>query len=101
MMDWLQSEEGRAAIAGALGGVVRWLSPPRADWLTGMTTVVVGAICAVYLSPLVVYWLTSNPSPQMLSAAGFVTGVAGISVSSFILSLWQAWRAHLTRGLGK
>ena len=97
MADWpglFNAGDERAAIAGVLGGLVRWMSL-REHWKDGLISIAVGAICAVYVTPLVVPWLSpgaSDPSVQIVSLASFVTGIGGIGVVGFIVDLWRTWR---------
>ena len=44
---WLWTEPGKAALAGALGGIVRWVTL-REHWRDGVLSLLVGSICAVY-----------------------------------------------------
>lgn len=92
--DWIANDSSRALLAGVLGGVVRWLSL-REHWKDGIVSIVVGGICAVYISPLIVPWLApaaGAPSIQMMSLAAFITGIGGIGVVGFVIDLWRAWR---------
>ena len=52
LINWLWTEPGKAALAGALGGIVRWVTL-REHWRDGVLSLLVGSICAVYLGPLV------------------------------------------------
>lgn len=92
-LDWLFGDGGKAALAGSLGGVVRWLSL-RETWQDGLISITVGGICAVYLSPLVVLWLVPQPATNtaFASLAAFVTGIGGIGVVGFVMDMWKAWR---------
>lgn len=97
---WLFSPMAKLAIAGALGGVVRWLTlkqPP----LDGLVSVIVGAICAVYLGPAIqpllrpVVDFAGVDAEAMQGLGGFLVGIGGILVSGFILDLWQLRRKLL------
>lgn len=99
---WLLGEKGQIALAGALGGVVRWLSL-REDWKSGIVSITVGAICAVYLAPLAI------PSFEPLIGklvvdhvsragfSGFLIGIGGIAVSGFVIDLWRARARQVQR----
>ena len=94
---WIISEKGQLAVAGALGGMVRWLSL-REDWKSGTTSLVVGAICAVYLGPLaipviepIVGKIVIDPASRA-GLSGFIIGVGGIAVAGFIIDIWKARR---------
>ncbi|MGV8987831.1 MAG: hypothetical protein ACOH2H_16275 [Cypionkella sp.] len=93
MSDWFQSlppDAGKTALAGGLGGLVRWITL-REDWRDGLATIVVGVICALYLAPLVQPILQpilerAAPGGDTASFSGFIMGMGGISVSGFILT---------------
>ena len=89
--DWLFGEAGGAALAGALGGVVRWLSL-RESWKDGVISITVGAICAVYVSPLVIQWLGIADNPRTPQLAAFIVGIGGIGVVGLIIDMWRGWR---------
>ena len=100
---WLFSPLGKLAIAGALGGVVRWLTlkqPP----LDGLVSVVVGCICAVYVGPAIIPIMRpvidfAGVDPEAAQGlGGFLVGIGGILVSGFILDLWQLRRKLLKNG---
>jgi hypothetical protein len=97
---WLFSPAAKLALAGALGGVVRWLTlkqPP----LDGLISVIVGAICAVYLGPSImpilrpVIDLTGVDAESAIGLGGFLIGIGGILVSGFFIDLWQLRRRLL------
>lgn len=96
-LTWLRSDWPQAAIAGALGGVVRWMTL-REHWTDGLISVVVGAICAVYLSPLaypIIDVVLRNIVADMAARASisaFMVGIGGIGVVGFVMDLWRAQR---------
>jgi hypothetical protein len=98
---WLIGEKGQLAVAGALGGVVRWLSL-REDWKDGLVSITVGAICAVYLSPLAIPLFDSVLGKIVVDAAarhsfsGFLIGIGGIAVSGLVLDIWKARRTQVS-----
>ena len=95
---WLASEKAQAVLAGALGGVVRWLTI-REDWRSGLISITVGAICALYLSPLAIPAIEPILGKIVLDPAaragfsGFVMGIGGIAVAGFFIDVWNARRA--------
>ncbi len=99
-MDWSHWTDARLILAGALGGVVNWLTR-KAGWRDGLGQIVVGAICGLYLSPLAIPAMGSVlgnivATPEELSRlSGFLIGVGGVSVSGFVLDLWNRRRAAL------
>jgi len=94
---WLISDKGQLALAGALGGVVRWLSL-REDWRSGLTSLTVGAICAVYLGPVAIPFIEPIVGKIVVDAAsraglsGFIIGIGGIAVAGFVIDIWKARR---------
>jgi hypothetical protein len=96
-------EIARLALAGALGGVVRWLTL-RDGWVDGMASVIVGAICAVYLGPLVIPALTPVLGGLVVeeagrsSLSGFLIGAGGTTFSGFLIDAWRVRRRKLNDG---
>lgn len=102
LIAWLFSPEGKAAIAGAAGGIVRWVTL-REHWKDGTLSLLVGAICAIYLGPLVAPLLEpviGKIAPQSDGAgfSPFVVGLGGISLSGFLIDLIRARRTDIKRG---
>ena len=99
---WLFSEDGRAAISGAAGGIVRWVTL-REHWKDGILSLLVGTICAIYLGPLVAPMLEpviGKIAPQSDGGgfSSFVVGLGGISLSGFLIDLIRARRTEIKRG---
>lgn len=97
---WLFSPMAKLAIAGALGGVVRWLTlkqPP----LDGLISVIVGAICALYVGPAIqpllrpVVDFAGVDADAIQGLGGFLVGIGGILVSGFLIDIWQLRRKML------
>lgn len=92
--DWLFSDAGKAAVAGALGGLVRWITlreKPR----EGLGALIVGAICALYLGPIVEPILEPAigriaPDNDSAGFASFVVGLGGISLAGFVIDVIKA-----------
>lgn len=103
MNGWLPDGADKALIAGALGGLVRWITL-REHWRDGAISIVVGALCSLYLAPLgepfialLLRWLGLAPvldlaPDQQAGFAGFVVGVGGIGIVGFILDFIKAKR---------
>jgi membrane associated rhomboid family serine protease len=101
LIGWLFTPEGKAAIAGAAGGIVRWVTL-REHWKDGLLSLLVGAICAIYLGPLVaplIEPVVGKIAPESDGAgfSSFVVGLGGISLSGFLIDLIRARRAE-TKG---
>jgi hypothetical protein len=99
LIQWLASDAGRAAIAGAAGGLVRWVTL-RDDWREGLTGLLVGSICAIYLGPLAEPLLDPvigkiAPGDSAAGFASFVIGLGGISIAGFILDIIKARRSKV------
>ena len=100
-MEWSYWADARLALAGALGGCVSWLTR-KGSFSDGMVQIVVGAICALYLSPLAIPALTPalgaiiGTPAELARLSAFVIGVGGVSVSGFVLDVWHWRRRRLT-----
>ncbi len=99
---WLFSDAGKAAIAGAAGGLVRWVTL-RDDWREGLTGLLVGSLCAIYLGPLAEPLLDPvigkiAPGDGAAGFASFVIGLGGISIAGFILDIIKARRSKVLGG---
>lgn len=93
VLGWLVSDPGKAVLAGAAGGIVRWLTL-REKWTDGIVSIVVGALCALYLGPIVEPLLTPiigkiAPQGDAAGFSSFFIGVGGISASGFVLDVWR------------
>ena len=91
---WLSTDAGRAALAGALGGVVRWLTL-RERPKEAAASLFVGAACAVFLGPLVEPIMEPimgklAPTGDATGFASFVVGLGGISIASFVIQIFRA-----------
>lgn len=88
----LSSGAFKTALSGGLGGLVRWIALKEAFW-TGVGSVVIGAISAVYVGPLIVPLITAYLSNIIIDPvsqanfAGFVVGLTGIVVVGFVVDL--------------
>lgn len=101
--EWLTSDKGQLAAAGAAGGLVRWLTLQE-KLRNGLVSVAVGCLCSLYLGPAgtpmiepVVGKLATDPNSAM-GVSGFLIGVGGMAVAGFVLDLWQMRRKQLTEG---
>lgn len=88
---WLGTEPGKAALAGAAGGMMRWITL-RSDWREGAAALVGGTICGVYLGPLALSILQPFLSPllpftSLTALAGFAAGAGGIGLTGFIIDV--------------
>ena len=95
-LNWWHSDAGAMAMAGAAGGLVRWLTL-RESWKEGLLSLVVGTICALYLGPLVEPMLAPfvgriAPGQDALGFSSFVVGLGGIGFAGFVIEAMRAWR---------
>lgn len=100
-IDWLFSDPGKAAVAGALGGIVRWITL-RHNWREGSVTLVVGAICAIYLGPLIVPIIEPivgaiSPNSDADGLSAFLVGIAGISLSGMMIDIFDRRRRDVNK----
>lgn len=86
----------KLAFAGALGGLVRWITL-RNNWKEGVGSILVGAICAMYLGPIVTPILEPVFGPISPDGTGagftsFVVGLGGLSISGLIIDVINSRR---------
>lgn len=101
-LSWLATEPGKAAVAGALGGIVRWLTL-RPSWKEGGATLIIGSICAVYLGPVALPLIEGSigkivPGGDMAGLSSFLVGIGGISLSGLVLDIFDRRRRELKGG---
>ncbi|RDW14441.1 hypothetical protein [Paracoccus thiocyanatus] len=98
---WIAGEAGRAALAGAAGGLVRWLMSERRRIRDGVVSVIAGALMARYASPVMLAllerWL-GEMSGDVGGAAGFAAGLAGMSLAKLTLAILDANYRRITGG---
>lgn len=93
----------QAAIAGALGGAVRWMTL-REDWRQGLVSIFVGAVCAVYLGPLattgmdtILGQVIEDPIARQ-NLGTFMVGIGGVGVVGFVMDFWKNRREAMNKG---
>ena len=102
--EYLPTDLSKLALAGALGGLVRWITL-RDRWREGAGAVVVGAISAMYLGPLVAPLLSPvignlAPGSDTSGLAAFVVGLGGVGVTGIVIDLIRARRRDIRKGDG-
>ncbi len=101
LFDLLGPDKGGAVLAGALGGVVRWITL-KERILDGVASIAAGAICAVYLGPVIQPAITPLIGSFVLKESsrmafgGFVLGLGGITVAGFIIDFLKSWARKKT-----
>lgn len=105
IFEWLAQGKGELLTAGFLGSVVA----AAMEWtgvLPGVRKIVVGTICAVYLSPLglpLLAWILDGinvPAESAAGMSGFLMGVTGIVVIEIILKAFRLKRDDLNQKPG-
>lgn len=96
----LSTDAGRAILAGALGGLVRWMTL-RDNWKEGGAAVIVGAICALYLGPLAEPILEPfigriAPDGDAAGFSSFLVGLGGLSLSGIVIDVFARRRKEVT-----
>lgn len=99
---WLATDPGRMAVAGALGGIVRGLTL-RESWSERVVSLLVGSICALYLGPIVSpiiepFIKVVAPSGDILGFSSFVVGLSGITFSRLLIAVVAARRKEIEQG---
>lgn len=95
-LDLIFGTQGSVILAGALGGVVRWITL-KETFREGVASVIVGAICSRYLGPLVQPAMTPLLGSFVVEEAsraafsGFILGLGGITVSGFVIDFLRGW----------
>ncbi len=92
--DILEGDGGKALLAGAAGGIVRWVTL-RSNWKEGIGAILVGALCALYLGPIAQPILEPvigkiAPNGDATGFAAFFVGLGGISLSGLLIDIIAA-----------
>lgn len=101
-INWLLGDKAQVILAGAAGGIVRWLTL-RESWRDGIVSIVVGAICALYLGPLIEPLLEPVIGRIVVDAvrraafSGFMIGLGGIVVAGLVIDAWNIRRALIRK----
>ena len=91
---WLAGEFGKIYVSGAAGGLVRTLVEGRKELRNGVIAVIVGAICAHYLSPIA-FWGFQYffdgvvDSPETQRTAAFTVGLGGMSFVKILIAFME------------
>ncbi|MBY6119540.1 hypothetical protein KUV64_27335, partial [Mameliella alba] len=101
VLTWLAGETGRAVIAGAAGGLYRWLMQERRRLRDGIVAVAAGALAAQFLGPVVLAGLRlvglklQGTEAELAPTAGFLAGLAGMSIAKMLVALMETQAARL------
>ena len=96
-MDWFSffsADAGKTTLAGAAGGLVRWMTL-RENWRDGIVSLGIGAICSLYLGPIIFPLLNPvlsdvAPAGDVGGLAAFIVGLGGISLTGALIDLIRA-----------
>ena len=88
---WIMTDQAKTALAGAAGGIVRWVTL-RERWQDGVASLLVGSICTLYAGPFVnplIKPLIGDLAPNGDSTgfASFIVGLGGISIAGLLIDL--------------
>ena len=93
----IDSATAKTVLAGALGGVVRTITLRQRRWPEGVLNMVVGACCALYLSPLVEPLLRRSQLPRVARLAvliGFASVLLqGLATLTGLVGAADSWGA--------
>lgn len=91
LWDWIRSTGGQDAVAGAIGSLVRTITLQE-GFMQSLRTVVIGAPCAFYGTPIAVVlfrpFMGSASEDAIHGFAGFVSGIGGAIIVGWILDTW-------------
>lgn len=86
---WLAGEGLKAPLAGAAGGLVRWLMSEKRRVREGIVSVLTGGLMAEFATPLTLAmlekWVGEMHGDASYGAA-FFTGVVGMSMGKLVLA---------------
>lgn len=95
---WLVGEGGKAVIAGAAGGFVRWLGTQRFHIGEGIVSVISGAIMAHFGTPLMLALLQQWVG-ELQDVSGytvpFFSGLVGMSLAKLTIAFIEQRAAKL------
>lgn len=98
---WITGEAGRAALAGAAGGLVRWLVSSRRRLRDGIPSIFVGMLMASYATPLMVVLIERYIGPlrgDVQGTAGFAAGIIGMSLTKLVMGVLDAHTRRISGG---
>lgn len=95
---WIGADAAAALVAGAAGGLVRWVVL-REKWSDGIGSLAVGSVCAIYLGPIAEPIFRPligaiNTEAGAVGFGAFVVGLSGIGLAGWIIDAVRAFRAR-------
>ena len=103
LWSWIMTDQAKTALAGAAGGIVRWVTL-RERWQDGAASLLVGSICALYVGPFVNPLINPligdlAPNGDSTGFASFIVGLGGISIAGLLIDMIRA-RSAKVKGRG-
>lgn len=101
---WLVGEGGRVVIAGAAGGLMRWIMEEKRRLRDGVVAVIAGAIFAKYGTPVGIELLDNWFGPldsgndQIRDSAAFAMGIGGMTFGKLIMAMFEKYAKSLKDG---
>lgn len=102
---WAAGEAGRIWISGAAGGLMRWVILSGWRLRDGLVQVLIGALCARYLSPVALALIEKavgqlRDGTDVQSTAAFIAGLGGMSMAKIILAALDSRSGKFNGGGG-
>ena len=94
-LGWLSGKEG-LLISGSAGSFLAVVRAEDRSLKSITITMTAGLACAIYLGPAVVDVLWDSPSSSVTSAAGFLSGFAGMMILEGIRRFARRWSKNPT-----
>ena len=95
---WIAGEGGKAALAGAAGGFVRWMITAHRRIREGVVSVASGALMAHYGTPLMLAllekWIGELKGDAAFTAA-FCSGLVGMSLGKLVIAYLEAHHSKI------
>lgn len=94
---WLLGEGGRVVIAGAAGGLMRWIMEEKRRLRDGIVAVITGAIFAKYGTPIGLALLDNwfgplnSANDQIRDSAAFAMGIGGMTFGKLIMAMFEKY----------
>lgn len=103
---WLGGEAGKIMVAGAAGGLVRWLASEKRRLRDGVLAAIGGGVTSSYMWPLGLHLprlvrLEAFPkTPSNIALSAFLIGSLGTSAVKIITTYIEKRAASMTKGSG-
>ena len=101
---WALGEGGRVIIAGAAGGLIRWIMDDKRHFRDGALALITGAIFAKYGTPIGIVLLDNWFGPfdadtkqQVRDTAAFSMGIGGMAFGKLIMAMFEKHLAGLNK----